>query len=180
MTTGETTRTNITMHPIGVIRTPFPRPAGTPIQPSRAGGATGTVKIFRPYRQGLKDLEGFDRAWLIYWMHLPQKVSLRVTPFLDDRQRGLFATRAPARPNRIGMSCVRLLRVKGGVVQVADVDIVDGTPLLDIKPYVPEFDCFSSSRAGWLDESQRRKRVADDRFRAGRSKPRRPKDGRPR
>jgi tRNA-Thr(GGU) m(6)t(6)A37 methyltransferase TsaA len=154
--------------PIGVIETPFRELAGTPIQPSRANGALGTVRIEARFQAGLKDLVGFERIWLIYWFHKAPGSSLLVTPFLDTRERGIFATRAPARPSPVGISAVRLLAVQeGGVLEVADVDIIDGTPLLDIKPYVPEFDCYANSRAGWFDESNSRRRVADERFEAG-------------
>jgi tRNA-Thr(GGU) m(6)t(6)A37 methyltransferase TsaA len=149
---------------IGVIETPFREPAGTPIQPSRANGAPGKVRIEPRFQAGLKDLEGFERIWLIYWLHKAPESSLLVTPFLDRRQRGVFATRAPARPSPIGISAVRLLAVQGGVLEVADVDMIDGTPLLDIKPYVPEFDCCANSKAGWFDESTSKRRLADDRF----------------
>jgi tRNA-Thr(GGU) m(6)t(6)A37 methyltransferase TsaA len=164
MTVTQSQKNTIDVHAIGIIRTPFLRPEGTPIQPSRAAGAKGVVEVFSPYRQGLKDLEGFERVWLVYSMHLVSEARLLVTPFLDTKVRGVFATRAPARPNAIGISSVRLLRIDGSTMEVAGVDIVDGTPLLDIKPYVPEFDCFPGSRAGWFDESQERRSVADDRF----------------
>jgi tRNA-Thr(GGU) m(6)t(6)A37 methyltransferase TsaA len=152
------------LEPIGVIETPFREPAGTPIQPSRARGARGKVHIDSRFQAGLKDLEGFERVWLIYWFHKARGPSLLVTPFLDRQQRGVFATRAPARPSSIGMSVVRLLAVRGGILDVEDVDIIDGTPLLDIKPYIPEFDCYPNSKAGWFDGSDSRHRVADDRF----------------
>ncbi len=154
----------LTIEPIGVIETPFRNPAGTPIQPSRANGARGTVRIEPHFQAGLKDLAGFERIWLIYWLHKAPESSLLVTPFLDRRQRGLFATRAPARPSPIGISAVRLLAVQEGVLEVADVDMIDGTPLLDIKPYVPAFDCYPNSKAGWFDESNSKRRLADDRF----------------
>jgi tRNA (adenine37-N6)-methyltransferase len=150
--------------PIGVIETPFREPRGTPIQPSRANGARGKVRLDPRFRDGLKDLAGFERIWLIYWFHKAPESSLLITPFLDKRQRGVFATRAPARPSPIGISAVRLLAIREGVLEVADIDIVDGTPLLDIKPYVPEFDCYPNSKAGWFDESSSRRRLADDRF----------------
>lgn len=150
--------------PIGKIRTPFSEPAGTPIQPSRAAGARGVVHIEEPFREGLHDLEGFERIWLVYWLHRAPAARLRVTPFLDRHPRGIFATRAPARPNAIGMSVVRLLSVGDGVLEVENIDVVDGTPLLDIKPYVPEFDSYAKSRAGWFDQSQDERRVADARF----------------
>jgi tRNA-Thr(GGU) m(6)t(6)A37 methyltransferase TsaA len=150
--------------PIGKITSPFPEPAGTPIQPSRAGNAEGTVEIFDEYVDGLKDLDGFERIWLIYWLDRAPAPRLLVTPFLDDSERGVFATRAPARPNAIGMSAVRLLRVRGNTLEVAEIDIVDGTPLLDIKPCVAEFDCHPVKRSGWFDQANRRRSVADDRF----------------
>ena len=152
------------LEPIGVIETPFREAAGTPIQSSRANGARGRVRIEPRFHAGLKDLEGFERIWLIYWFHKAPGSSLLVTPFLDTRERGIFATRAPARPVPIGFSAVRLLSIQRGIIEVADVDIIDGTPLLDIKPYVPEFDCHANSKAGWFDESNSRRRVADERF----------------
>lgn len=154
----------IRLEPIGIIHTPFKEPKGTPIQPAMAEGATGTVTVFEEFQDGLKDLEGFDRIWLIYYLHRASEAKLLVTPFLDDHERGVFATRAPARPNPIGMSSVRLLRVEGNVLTVADVDVIDGTPLLDIKPYAPAFDCHEVERSGWLDNASRTRRVADDRF----------------
>jgi tRNA-Thr(GGU) m(6)t(6)A37 methyltransferase TsaA len=155
---------NLSIEPIGVIETPYRDPAGTPIQASRANGARGTIRIEPCFHAGLKDLEGFERIWLIYWFHKAPEVSLLVTPFLDSRERGVFATRAPARPFPVGISAVRLVSIQAGVLEVADVDVIDGTPLLDIKPYVPEFDCYPNSRAGWFDESNSRRRLADDRF----------------
>ena len=152
------------VRPIGVIRTPFKEPEGTPIQPAMADGARGAVTVFEEFQDGLKDLEGFERIWLIYWFHRAPEVRLLVTPFLDDHERGIFATRAPARPNPIGMSSVRLLRVEGNVLTVADVDVIDGTPLLDIKPYAPAFDCHKVKRSGWLDKTRKSRRVADNRF----------------
>lgn len=152
------------IEPIGAIETPFHEPAGSPIQPSRAGGARGTVRIDKPFQEGLRDLEGFERVWLIYWLHKAPGFSLLVTPFLDKLERGVFATRAPARPCPIGMSAVRLLAIREGVLDVADVDMIDGTPLLDIKPYVPEFDCYPGSKAGWFDATSSDRRVADGRF----------------
>ncbi|MGQ9635662.1 MAG: tRNA (N6-threonylcarbamoyladenosine(37)-N6)-methyltransferase TrmO [Bryobacteraceae bacterium] len=152
------------LEPIGVIETPFREPAGTPIQPLRASGARGTVRIKPRFQAGLKDLAGFERIWLVYWFHKVPGSSLLVTPFLDHAQRGLFATRSPARPTPIGISAVRLLAIRKGVLEVADVDVIDGTPLLDIKPYVPGFDCYWNSKAGWFDESNSKILLADDRF----------------
>ncbi len=139
--------------PIGVIRSPFKKPKGTPIQPTAATGVEGTVEVFPEYVEGLKDLEGFSHIILLYHFHLSGKPSMRVKPFLDDREHGVFATRAPSRPNPIGFSVVRLLAVEGNKLRIQDVDIVDGTPLLDIKPYVPEFDTRDVERIGWLEEN---------------------------
>jgi tRNA-Thr(GGU) m(6)t(6)A37 methyltransferase TsaA len=122
------------------------------------------VIIDEPFRAGLQDLDGFDRVWLLYWFHKAAAPSLLVTPFLDTRRRGLFATRAPARPCPIGMSAVRLVGIRGGVLDVADVDILNGTPLLDVKPYVPEFDCYPNGKAGWFDDSKSPRHLGDDRF----------------
>ncbi len=149
---------------IGAIQTPFREPAGCPIQPSRSGGVEGWVRLEPRFREGLKDIAGFERIWLVYWLHKAPEPGLLVTPFLDHHQHGLFATRAPARPSSIGFSAVRLLGVHDNVLHVADVDMVDGTPLLDVKPYVPEFDCYPNSKAGWFDESDSRRCTADDRF----------------
>ncbi len=137
--------------PIGVIRTPFKDVKGTPIQPSAAKGVRGRVEIFPEYAEGLCDLDGFSHVILIYQFHLVRNCKLKVKPFLDDELHGVFATRAPVRPNPIGLSVVRLVAVEGCTLIVEDVDIIDGTPLLDIKPYVPEFDARKAERIGWLE-----------------------------
>jgi len=151
------------LRPIGTIRTSFREPARTPIQPSRATGAKGQVQIDPAYGDGLKDLAVFERIWLIYWLHRAPPAKLLAVPFLDVLEHGIFATRSPARPNPIGISAVRLLSVDGLTLQVEGVDILDGTPLLDIKPYVSEFDSSLMQRAGWLDRSAVVTDVADDR-----------------
>lgn len=140
----------ISYRPIGVIHSPFARPEGMPIQTTGARGVRGTVEVKPEFADGLKDLEGFSHILLIYHFHLSKAYSLLVTPFLDDELRGVFATRAPRRPNRIGISVVRLLGIEGSRLSIEDIDIVDGTPLLDIKPYVPEFDAPQAERIGWL------------------------------
>jgi tRNA-Thr(GGU) m(6)t(6)A37 methyltransferase TsaA len=157
-------RAALNLRPIGLIRTPFPRPEGTPIQPTEAAGAQGRVEVYREYENALQDLEGFERIWLLYWMDRAPEPRLRVRPFLDTAERGLFATRAPCRPNPIGMSCVRLLEVRGNILVVEDVDMLDQTPLLDIKPYAARFDSFSVSRGGWLDNAPVCDGIADGRF----------------
>ena len=141
----------IRYRPIGVIHSPFKEPKGTPIQPTAAKGAPGIVEVFPEYAEGLKDLEGFSHIILIYHFHLVRGYKLRVKPYMDNELRGIFATRAPSRPNPIGLSVVRLVKVKGNILHVEDIDIVDGTPLLDIKPYVPQFDVREVERIGWLE-----------------------------
>ena len=142
----------IVYKPIGVIRTPFKSPVGVPIQPSAGKGIKGLVEVFPEYIEGLKDLEGFSHIILIYHFHLVKKSLLRVIPYMDDEPRGVFATRAPARPNPIGISIVKLIKIEKNKLYVEDIDIVDGTPLLDIKPYVPEFDYRPKVRIGWLEK----------------------------
>jgi tRNA-Thr(GGU) m(6)t(6)A37 methyltransferase TsaA len=149
---------------IGRIRTPFVEAKGTPIQPAYADGAAGQVIVDDLFGAALDDLEGFERVWLLYWMDRVTGFKPRVVPYRDTRERGLFATRSPCRPNPIGISVVRLTRREGHVLHVADVDMLDGTPLLDIKPYVPEFDARPSSRAGWFESCGVDRRVADERF----------------
>ena len=139
--------------PIGVIRTPFKEKKGTPIQPKAAKGAKGVVEVFEQFKEGLKDIDGFSHIILVYHFHLSKKYNLLVKPYMDDNLRGVFATRAPARPNNIGISVVKLLRVEDNKLYVENVDIIDGTPLLDIKPYVPEFETDEKIRKGWLEEN---------------------------
>ena len=141
----------IQYHPIGTIHSPFQVPRGTPIQPRAARGVEGTVQVLPPYVEGLQDLDGFSHIILLYHLHLAGPARLKVKPFLDDQARGLFATRAPARPNPIGLSVVRLVAIEDDTLYIQDVDIVDGTPLLDIKPYVPPFDAPEVQRVGWLE-----------------------------
>lgn len=143
----------VVYHPIGIIRSPFKTTAGTPIQPAGAEGILGRVEVFPEYSAGLKDIVGFSHLVLIYHFHLSKGASLLVRPYMDDAEHGVFATRAPSRPNPIGVSIVRLVGVNGSVLHIRDVDIVDGTPLLDIKPYVPAFDVREVEKIGWLAEN---------------------------
>jgi len=156
----------MTFKAIGVIRSPFKDLRNMPIQPVAAAGVKGTVEVFREYQPGLKDLDGFSHVILLYHFHRSSGFALRVVPFLDDEPRGLFSTRAPRRPNPIGLSVVRLLKVEDGVLHVENVDILDGTPLLDIKPCVPEFDRPAEIRTGWLEMAKKRasKTKSDGRF----------------
>ena len=139
--------------PIGIIHSPFKQPSGTPIQPAGARDVEGTVEVVPEYVEGLKDIEGFSHIFLIYHFHLSKGYFLAVKPYMDDKSRGVFATRAPSRPNPIGISIVRLVRVDENILYIRDVDIIDGTPLLDIKPYVPEFDTPEVEKIGWLDKT---------------------------
>ena len=150
--------------PIGVVHSPFKNAEGTPIQPSRAKGACGQVEVYPEYEEGLSDLDGFSHIVLLCHLHQSSGYSLKVIPFLDTVPRGLFATRAPKRPNPIGLSVVRLLQVVGCVLEIEELDLLDGTPVLDIKPYVQTFDERRDVRSGWIDAARRHTDVADDRF----------------
>jgi tRNA-Thr(GGU) m(6)t(6)A37 methyltransferase TsaA len=148
--------------PIGVVHSPFKEPKGTPIQPPGGKGIDGTVEVFPEYAEGLKDVEGFSHIILIYHFHLSKGLSLKVKPYMENELRGVFATRAPSRPNPIGISVVRLVRIEGNILHVRDVDVVDGTPLLDIKPYVPEFDVREVNKTGWLEEEAHKLSTSKD------------------
>ncbi|MCX6031919.1 MAG: tRNA (N6-threonylcarbamoyladenosine(37)-N6)-methyltransferase TrmO [Chloroflexi bacterium] len=138
------------MQPIGVIRTPFAEEDAIPIQPIFSQ-AVSQVEVYQEYAEGLQDIEGFSHIILLYALHRSSGYALRVKPFLDRHLRGIFATRHPHRPNPIGLSVVRLAARHGAILEVEGIDVLDGTPLLDIKPYVPEFDRKADARAGWYD-----------------------------
>jgi tRNA-Thr(GGU) m(6)t(6)A37 methyltransferase TsaA len=152
--------------PIGIIRTPFQDPSGMPIQPSAAEGVKGSVVLDSEFEPGLQDLDGFSHLVLLYHFHRAGKTHLKVKPFLDGEKKGVFATRAPRRPNGIGLSVVRLLNIRDNVIEVQNVDMLDGTPLLDIKPYIPDFDQVDEVRIGWLENyrGKIRDKMSDDRF----------------
>ena len=156
----------IEFKPIGVIHTPFESLQGIPIQPAGALSVPGTVDVFPEYAEGLRDVDGFSHVILLYHFHQAADARLVVTPFLDSCSRGVFATRAPPRPNPIGLSVVKLLRIEGSTLHVENIDILDGTPLLDIKPYVPEFDHHQADHVGWLEQARGavQSKRADDRF----------------
>jgi tRNA-Thr(GGU) m(6)t(6)A37 methyltransferase TsaA len=154
----------LTLRPIGVVRSPFRATEGTPIQTIFAQGAEGEVILDDAYASALDDIDGFQRVWLVYWFDRASPFRARVVPFRDTCESGLLATRAPCRPNPLGLSAVRLLERSGCTLRVADVDILDGTPLLDLKPYVAAFDAFPGSRSGWCDEGRADRRTADRRF----------------
>jgi tRNA-Thr(GGU) m(6)t(6)A37 methyltransferase TsaA len=157
---------NLTYHPIGTIHSPYQDLKDMPIQPTCEASAPGTADVFTEFAQGLKDLDGFSHVILLYHLHESREAKLTVTPFLDSEKRGVFATRAPSRPNPIGMSVVELLRVEGTRLYLGRVDILDNTPLLDIKPYVPDFDHPADVRVGWLAAAREKFRDtrSDDRF----------------
>jgi tRNA-Thr(GGU) m(6)t(6)A37 methyltransferase TsaA len=156
----------LALQPIGVIHTPFKEKKNMPIQPASGSGANGTVEVFAEYRVGLRDLAGFSHIILLYHFHKSKKFNLQVVPFLDTEPRGLFATRAPNRPNPIGLSVVQLDSVEDNLLHIRNVDILDNTPLLDIKPYVPDFDAPTEVRTGWLEKAREKvaNRKSDDRF----------------
>lgn len=142
----------ITFKPIGVIRSEHEFAQKTPIQPNYAKNCLGRVEIQPEFAQGLRDLDGFSHIYLIYYLHQAGPAQLAVKPFLQDVERGIFSTRAPCRPNAIGMSVLELLGREGHVLHLKGLDILDGTPLLDIKPYSAKFDRIDNTRNGWQDE----------------------------
>jgi tRNA (adenine37-N6)-methyltransferase len=150
----------LTLDPIGVIYSKHHEPKQTPIQPVCADGSPGRVEIFPQYAEALDDIEGFSHVHLIYWLHRAAEIAgsiagpspLKVVPFLDDVPRRVFATRAPVRPNPLGLSIVRLVERRGAELLVEDLDVLDGTPLLDIKPYVEGFDLRVGTRGGWMEK----------------------------
>lgn len=146
--------------PIGVIHTPHTDPKGTPIQPIGATNIEGVIELKQEYLEALQDLDGFSHIILIYVFHKSKGYSLKVTPYLENQQRGLFSTRYPARPNHIGISVVRLSKIEDNMVYILDVDMLDGTPLLDIKPFIPEVDNRENARIGWLEDRVTRMKEA--------------------
>lgn len=142
----------VVYRPIGIIHSPHKDPEQTPIQPMFAAGCRGTAEIFPEYVDGLRDLDGFSHIYLLYHLHLARPGPLLVTPFLQRIERGVFATRSPHRPNPIGLSIVRLERRECNLLYLDGLDMLDGTPLLDIKPYTSRFDCIQSTRDGWIAE----------------------------
>lgn len=156
----------IVLHPIGTLHTPFNTLEDMPIQPAGRTTAEGWAEIFEQYAQGLNDLDGFSHLILVYHLHKAERTDLTVVPFLDDQPRGVFATRAPTRPNHIGLSVVRLKSLEGRTLKLTDLDMLDGTPLLDLKPYVPDFDHPPEVRIGWLEAARAKmdESTSDDRF----------------
>lgn len=158
------TDNTITLNVIGTIHTPFKQGIDTPIQPAKGKGTAGWIELDEAYVDGLKDLDGFDRIWLLFWCDRSPAAKMHVKPYMDTEIRGLFATRAPSRPNPIGISCVKLVSIEGNRINIEDIDMLDGTPLLDIKPYVKKFDHFEVTRCGWTDNPPNEQTKADNRF----------------
>ena len=145
---------NVKYNPIGIIHSPYKEIEGMPIQPCAAIGVRGTVEIKYEYAGGLKDIDGFSHIILIYHFHLSKGFSLEVIPFLDDNPKGVFATRVPKRPNSIGLSIVKLIKVEDKILHIENIDILDNTPLLDIKPYVSIFDALEQTEMGWYSKAK--------------------------
>ena len=143
---------DIKIKPIGVIHSPFKDSSGTPIQ-SGGSNESGEIEIFEEYLDGLEDLDGFSHIILLYHFHRLKDMPLKVKPFMDTEVRGVFSTRSPARPNHIGLSIVRLEKVIENRLIISNVDMLDGTPVIDIKPYVPQFDSVNAERIGWLENN---------------------------
>ncbi len=156
----------IVYQPIGIIHSPFDNLEDMPIQPASEASGSGFVEIFPEFVDGLLDLDGFSHIYLLYHLHKVREARLMVVPFLDTEQRGVFATRAPCRPNPIGLSLVKLVRIEKNLIYVDGLDTLDGTPLLDLKPYVPEFEDKVDIRLGWLGKvkDQVRTQRSDARF----------------
>ena len=150
------------IRPIGIIHSPFTSPKGTPIQSAAGADVRATVEVYPEYAEGLQDLEGFSHLILLYYFHLAKPYSPTVLPFMDSVPHGLFATRAPSRPNPIGLSVVHLLSRKENILTVEEVDILDGTPLLDIKPYISDADLRQGTRKGWLEKKVERMHSTKD------------------
>ncbi len=157
---------DIQFTPIGIIHSPFDEPTGVPIQPTAAHGIRGKIEIYPEFVSGLEDLSGFSHIILLYHFHRAAQSMLQVVPFLDSVKRGVFSTRAPSRPNPIGLSIVRLVAVYGNLLDIENVDMLDATPLLDIKPYLPSLNPSDSIRTGWAEKnsSDFEWRRADSRF----------------
>lgn len=144
---------SLVYNPIGIIYSDFKESKGTPIQAKAAKGIKGKIEIFKEYEEGLKDIDGFSHIILIYHFHMSKKASLKAKPFLDNEEHGVFATRVPSRPNSIGLSVVKLEKVENNILHIENVDILDKTPILDIKPYVPNFDIHEADKIGWFNKN---------------------------
>lgn len=149
---------------IGVVKSELFGEPGTPVQPAYAQGTRGTIRIYPEYKEALRDLDDFERIWVIFMMNRAKPFKPIIKPYLDDKEHGLFATRSPSRPNPIGMSCVRLDRVEGDLIHISELDMLDGTPVVDIKPFVSKFDCWERQKSGWFDHVGEHSGKAVERF----------------
>ncbi len=157
----------IVFEPIGIIHTPFKEPVGVPIQGALQLDQDGTMEVFAKYQDGLKDIDGFSHLIVLYHFHMAEGCDLVSRPFLDDTPRGIFAIRGPRRPNPIGMTVVRLKKRENNVLHICGVDMVDGTPLLDIKPYFSDIDSHQTVKMGWMKDKLKtmgKEKRADNRF----------------
>lgn len=157
---------NIIFKPIGVIKTPYKKKDGMPIQPTGATGIKGEIEIYPEFVEGLNDLDGFSHITLIYHLHKSEGFQLNVKPFMDDQLRGIFSTRAPKRPNAIGLSVVKLIKVENNILFIENIDVLDETPLLDIKPFIPDIDSPKVDKLGWLEGKANKMgdKLSDSRF----------------
>jgi tRNA (adenine37-N6)-methyltransferase len=140
----------ITFKPIGIVHSPYKEPKNVPIQAIASNGTEGTIEIYPQYTEGLRDIEGFSHLIVLFHLHLVTGSPLVVKPFLDDQMHGVFATRSPSRPNKIGFSVVQLIKKEGNILYIKDLDMIEGTPVIDIKPYIPEFDSIQYAKTGWF------------------------------
>ena len=152
--------------PIGIIHTPFKTVENIPIQPAAGAGFEGWIEIFNEYKEGLSDLDGFSHIYLIFYLHKSISYKLKVIPFLDTVERGIFSTRSPARPNPVGLSIVEIISIKENIIRIKGIDILDGTPLVDIKPYVPDFEITTNIKKGWFEGKEKMVsgKLSDGRF----------------
>jgi len=155
------TVSQIVMHPIGKIFSPYKKTKDIPIQGRFKDDVEAYVKLNKEYVKGLKDLETFSHCILIYYFHESNKITIKGTPFLEDEPHGIFAIRSPHRPNHIGFSVVKIQRILGNKLYFTQVDMIDGTPLLDIKPYVKYFDSREDVVSGWLDKHFQNGKIPD-------------------
>ena len=156
--------TEIIFRPIGIVKTEFESKRGIPVQVVHGSDKTGRVEIYEQYVEGLKDLDDFSHIHLLYHFHNHKDYKLTVIPYLDTIPRGLFSTRAPKRPNGIGMSLVEVIKVRGNIIEFRGVDMINNTPLLDIKPYFPLIDTREGAKCGWFDKLEKKNVISDNRF----------------
>lgn len=156
----------IKSNPIGIVHSPYITAEGTPIQPILAKNNMAQIEIYEEYVDGLKDLEQFSHIYVLFHLHKISKQLLKVTPFLDTKPHGVFATRSPGRPNQIGISVVGIEKIEGNIIFIKNIDMLDGSPVLDIKPYIPQFDLFPEASSGWYTKNKTKleKQKDDGRF----------------